>query len=59
VGAVVHRAVAERGAGEPVKEHGVGLECQRVYMTVTERGTGEPVGACGASLECQLSGSML
>ena len=30
VGAVIHRAVDERGAREPAKERGVGLECQCV-----------------------------
>jgi hypothetical protein len=48
VGDGVHRVVAERGVGEPVRECGAGLECQRVHMAVAERGTGEPVGASGA-----------
>jgi hypothetical protein len=29
--------VAERGAGEPVREHGTGFECQRVHRAVAER----------------------
>jgi hypothetical protein len=27
VGAGIHRSLAERGAGEPVRERGVGLDC--------------------------------
>jgi hypothetical protein len=43
VGAGIHKAVAERGIGEPVRERGAGLECQCVHRTLAERGTGEPV----------------
>jgi hypothetical protein len=49
----VHRAVAERGAGEPIGARGAGLECQRAHIAVGERGTGEPVRARGCGLECQ------
>jgi hypothetical protein len=35
----MHRAVAERGAGEPVRERGAGLDCQCVHMAVAERGS--------------------
>jgi hypothetical protein len=56
VGAGIHGAVDERGAGKPVRERGAGLECQRVHSAVAERGMGEPVGACGADLECQRGG---
>jgi hypothetical protein len=52
VGARIHRAVAEREAGEPIRECEAGLECQRVHRAVAERGTREPIGACGAGLEC-------
>jgi hypothetical protein len=38
VGARVHSAVAERRAREPIRESGVGLECQRVHRAVVERG---------------------
>jgi hypothetical protein len=41
-----------RGAGEPVRERGVGLVCQRVHRAVAERGTGEPVGARAVGPEC-------
>jgi hypothetical protein len=47
VGAGIHRAVAKRGAGEPVRERGAGLECQRVHRAVA---------ACGAGTECQRVG---
>jgi hypothetical protein len=39
VGTGVHRAVAKRRAGEPVKERGVGLECQRVHRALAKRAT--------------------
>jgi hypothetical protein len=38
-GARIHKAVVERGAGEPVSERGMGLECQRVHRAVAERET--------------------
>jgi hypothetical protein len=47
------RAVDERGVGEPVRECGAGLECQRVHMAVTERVTREPVGSRVTGPECQ------
>jgi hypothetical protein len=51
-----YRAVAERGAGEPVRDRGMGLECQCIHMAVAERGTGEPVGARGTGSECRCGG---
>jgi hypothetical protein len=49
-------AVAERGAIEPARECGAGLECQCVHRVVTERGTRESVGARGVGPECQREG---
>jgi hypothetical protein len=48
--------LAERWAGEPVRERGMDLECQRVHRAVAERGTREPIGTLGAGLECQRVG---
>jgi hypothetical protein len=45
-------AVAERGAGELVKERGAGLECQCVHMTVAERGTGDGARGAGPKYQC-------
>jgi hypothetical protein len=56
VGARIHRALAERGVREPVRERGTGLECQCVHRAVAERGTREPVGTCGAGPECHRGG---
>jgi hypothetical protein len=53
VGVGIHRAVAEKAVGEPVRACGTGLECQRVHMAVTKRGTGKQVEAHGTGLECQ------
>jgi hypothetical protein len=37
VGTRIHRAVVERGAGEPVRERGAGLECQCCRKGVTPK----------------------
>ena len=55
MGAGAHKVVAKRGAGEPVRECGAGLECQRVHKAVSERGMREPVEARGGP-ECQRGG---
>jgi hypothetical protein len=52
VGDGVHRAVAKRGAGEPIRQHRASLECQRVHKAVAERGMREPVVARGAGPKC-------
>jgi hypothetical protein len=56
VGVGIHRAIAKRRAGEPVRECGMGLECQRVHRVVVEKGTGETIGARGVGTECQRGG---
>jgi hypothetical protein len=59
VGGGVHRAVAERGAGEPVRERGAGLECHRVHKAVAERGTGEPVGRVVRAQSVSMEGEVV
>jgi hypothetical protein len=55
-GVGIHWALAERGVGEPVRERGAGLECQRIHRAAPERGTREPVETSGAGPECQRGG---
>jgi hypothetical protein len=56
VGARIHRIVAERGAGEPVREHRMSQECQRIHTTVAERGTGEIVEHVGQAQSVSVEG---